>query len=122
MFTGAATIFTVRDVGASLAYYRDLLGFSVTFQYGEPTYYVCLCRDEVAIHLRGAGGNASWIPGNGAICDFVTYVDGLHAELVARGARVLQPPQDYPYGMRDFGVADLDGNQLTFGMESRAAA
>lgn len=122
MFTGAATIFTVRDVGASLAYYRDLLGFSVTFQYGEPTYYVCLCRDEVAIHLRGAGRKASWIPGNGAICVFVTDVDGLHAELVARGARVLQPPQDYPYGMRDFGVADLDGNQLTFGMESRAAA
>jgi uncharacterized glyoxalase superfamily protein PhnB len=122
MMNGAATIFTVRDVGASLAYYRDLLGFSVTFQYGEPTYYVCLCRDEVAVHLRAAGGKASWIPGNGAISVFVTDVDALHAELVARGARVLQPPRDYPYGMRDFDVADLDGNQLTFGMESRPAA
>ena len=122
MLNGAATIFTVRDVDASLAYYRDQLGFSVTFQYGEPTYYVCLCRDEVAIHLRAAGGKPSWIPGNGAIAIFVRDVDALHAELVASGARVLQPPQDYPYGMRDFGVADLDGNQLTFGMESRPAA
>jgi hypothetical protein len=35
---------------------------------------------------------------------------------------VLKPPQDYAYGMRDFDVADLDGNQLTFGMETQSAA
>ncbi|HXQ40078.1 MAG TPA: VOC family protein [Candidatus Udaeobacter sp.] len=122
MMTGAATIFTVRDIGASVAYYRDLLGFGVTFQYGEPTYYACLCRDEVAVHLRAAGKNAGWLPGNGAIAVFVTDVDALHGELAARGARVLKPPQDYAYGMRDFGVADPDGNQITFGMESRPAA
>jgi len=29
---------------------------------------------------------------------------------------VLKPPQNYDYGMRDFDVVDLDGNQLTFGM------
>ncbi len=122
MLAGAATIFTVCDIGASLAYYRDMLGFDVTFQYGEPTYYACLCRDEVAVHLRAASENTGWVPGNGAIAVFVTDVDALHAELAARGARVLKPPQDYAYGMRDFGVADLDGNQLTFGMESRPAA
>jgi uncharacterized glyoxalase superfamily protein PhnB len=122
MMTGAAAIFTVRDIGQSLAYYRDLLGFGVTFQYGEPTYYACLCRDEVAIHLRAAGKNAGWVPGNGAITVFATDVDALHAELAARGAKVLKPPQDYAYGMRDFNVADLDGNQLTFSMESRPAA
>ena len=34
------------------------------------------------------------------------------------GAKVLKPPQNYDYGMRDFDVIDLDGNHLTFGMES----
>ena len=29
----------------------DTLGFTVTFQYGTPTFYACLCRDEVALHL-----------------------------------------------------------------------
>jgi uncharacterized glyoxalase superfamily protein PhnB len=38
-----------------------------------------------------------------------------------RGANVLKPPQDYAYGMRDFDVADPDGNHLTFGMETRIA-
>jgi uncharacterized glyoxalase superfamily protein PhnB len=118
MLVGAATIFTVRDLAASVAYYRDTMGFTVTFQYGEPAFYACLCRDEVAIHLRAG---VRWTPGNGAIAIFVNDVDALHGELVARGANVLNPPQDYPYGMRDFDVADPDGNHLTFGMETQSA-
>ena len=121
MLVGAATILTVGDIEASVAYYRDNLGFDVTFQYGEPTYYACLCRDEVALHLRAARA-PDWAAGKGAIAIFVDDVDALHAELVKRGARVVKPPQDYPYGMRDFDVVDLEGNQLTFGMESKAAS
>jgi hypothetical protein len=32
----------------------DALGFTVTFQYGTPISYACLCRDEVALHLLAA--------------------------------------------------------------------
>jgi len=39
--------------------------------------------------------------------------------LTSRGARALNELKDYPYGMRDFDVNDLDGNQLCFGMESQ---
>ena len=35
---------------------------------------------------------------------------------------MLKEPKDYPYGMRDFDVLDLDGNQLCFGMESTKPA
>lgn len=114
MMAGAATIFAVRDIAASIAHYRDALGFAVTFEYGAPTFYACLCRDEVQLHLN-AVSNAKRIPGNGAIAVFVDNVDALHTELVARGAKVLKPPQDYAYGMRDFDVVDPDGNPLTFG-------
>ena len=120
MLTGAATVFTVRDIAKGAAYYRDALGFSVTFEYGEPTFYVCLCRDEVSLHLIAAQ-QTKRLPGNGSVCVFVKDVDSLHAELVARGAKVIKPPQTYDYGMRDFDVVDPDGNQLTFGMESRPA-
>ena len=121
MMKGAATIFTVRDLAASVAHYRNSLGFDVTFQFGEPPFYACLCRDDVSVHLRAADKNVAWIPGNGAIAVFVNDVDTLHAELLRRGAKVLKPPLDYAYGMRDFDVADPDGNQLTFGMASRPA-
>ena len=121
MLAGAATVFVVGDIAKSLAHYRDALGFDVTFQYGDPTFYACLCRDEVALHLLAAR-RTKRLPGNGGICIFVRDVDQVHADLVARGANVLKAPEDYAYGMRDFDVRDLDGNQLTFGMESRTAS
>jgi len=58
--------------------------------------------------------------GHGGINIFVTEVDALYQELKSRGARTLNEPRDYPYGMRDFNVQDLDGNDLCFGMESTA--
>lgn len=51
---GAATVFVVSDITRSIEHYRDALGFTVTFQYDDPTYYACLCRDEVALHLLAA--------------------------------------------------------------------
>lgn len=114
---GAATVFVVSDITASVGYYRDTLGFTVTFQYGDPTFYACLCRDEVALHLLAAH-RTQRVPGNGGICVFVSDVDAVHTELAARGAKALKPPQNYAYGMRDFDVIDPDGNQLTFGMET----
>lgn len=120
MFVGAATVFTVHDIVASLAYYRDKLGFDITFQYGEPVFYACLCRDEVSVHLRSAR-EPDWVAGHSALCIFVEDVDAVYAELAGRGARVVKQPQDYDYGMRDFDVADLDGNRLVFGMEAKSA-
>jgi uncharacterized glyoxalase superfamily protein PhnB len=119
MMVGAATVFVVSDMAKSIDHYRDALGFTVTFQYGKPTFYACLCRDEVALHLLAAH-ETKRLPGNGGICMFVNDADGVHAELATRGAKVIKPPQNYDYGMRDFDVIDLDGNQLTFGMESRS--
>jgi uncharacterized glyoxalase superfamily protein PhnB len=114
---GAATVFVVSNIAKSIEHYRDALGFTVTFQYGTPTYYACMCRDEVALHLLAAH-ETKRLPGNGGICVFVKDVDRVHADLASRGANVVKAPQDYDYGMRDFDVVDLDGNQLTFGMEA----
>jgi hypothetical protein len=68
-----------------------VLGFDVTFQYGDPLYHVCLCRDEVSLHLIAANA-AKRLAGNRAICIFVRDVDAIYAELTARGAtRRLRP-------------------------------
>jgi len=117
MLVGAATVFVVSDIAKSVEHYRDALGFTVTFQYGQPIFYACLCRDEVSLHLLAAH-ETKRLAGNGGICVFVKDVDSVHADLVARGARVIKAPQNYDYGMRDFDVVDLDGNHLTFGIES----
>ena len=75
----------------------------------------------MALHLRTAR-EPDGVAGHTAHCVFVDDVDTLHAELASRGARIVKPSQDYAYGMRDFDVTDPDGNTITFGMESKAAA
>jgi catechol 2,3-dioxygenase-like lactoylglutathione lyase family enzyme len=120
MLTGAATVFTVANLAASLAHYRDALGFDVTFQWGEPAFYACLCRDDVQLHLIAATATEQ-LPGHGNLCIFVQDVDAIHAELAASGANVMKPPQTYDYGMRDFDIRDPDGNRLTFGMAAPPA-
>ena len=40
---------------------------------------------------------------------FVRDVDAVHAELEARGVRIVKPPQNYDYDMRDFDLIDLLG-------------
>ena len=114
----AAPVLVVQDVLKSVAHYRDALGFRQEFIYGEPTFYAGVERDGVLIHLQAARMTKRQ-PGHGAVNVFVTDVDALYEELKSRGARTLSEPKDYPYGMRDFEVSDLDGNQLSFGMESR---
>ena len=114
MMVGTATVFIVRDIPAATAYYRDVLGFRVTYEFGKPAHYVCLLRDEAALHLFAAHRSPQ-TPGNGAMCIFVRDVNSVHAELAQRGAKLPKAPQDYAYGMRDFDVFDPDGNRITIG-------
>jgi hypothetical protein len=85
MMAGAATVFVVSDTAKSIEHYRDAFGFTVTFQYGTPTFYACLSRDEVALHLL-AVHETKRLPAHGAICVFVKDVDSVRSELAARGA------------------------------------
>ncbi|MBU8875691.1 VOC family protein [Reyranella sp. MMS21-HV4-11] len=118
MMRGSTTVFTVADVAASLAYYRDRVGFDVAFEYGAPTFYAGLCSGEVSLHLIAAA-QAPRPPGHGAVVIFVDDVDALHADLLRRGAIILNPPEDRDYGLRDFGIADADGNMIFFGTETK---
>jgi catechol 2,3-dioxygenase-like lactoylglutathione lyase family enzyme len=118
MMQASTAVLTVTDIKASLVYYRDKLGFDIAFEYGDPTFYAGLCSDKVTLHLIAAA-QTQRLPGHGAVTIDVDDVDVVHADLVKRGAKVLKEPKDYDYGMRDFDVADLDGNMIFFGMESK---
>jgi hypothetical protein len=45
----------------------------------------------------------------------VDDADALHAGLAAKGADVQGEPVSRPWGLREFRVLDLEGNQLTSG-------
>jgi len=114
-------VFVVSDLEASLAYYREQLGFDEAFRWGEPPFYTGIRRGAVAMHLTSDPDRATRI-GLGTVAFTVADADAAHRELARRGARITVAIDDRPYGLRDFMVEDPDGNRLAFGsvIEARA--
>ena len=99
----------LTDVGAGVAYYRDVLGFGVNYQQHD---IGVMDRDSVRVLLiarteRHAGIGSAYV--------YVHDADALHAEFRAKGADVRGEPISHPWGLRDFRVRDPEGNELTFG-------
>ena len=107
-------VFSVADLAASLAWYRERLGFAEAFQWGDPPFYAGVCRGAAAIHLTSDPERRAEL-GRSTVALTVDDADAAHRELVDRGATVTVVIDDRPYGMRDFMVEDPDGNRLAFG-------
>ncbi len=103
----------VGDMARAIGFYRDVLGFEVVFQNGDPVIFTILERDQAELHLllapdyRGPDFNVAHL--------YVDNVDALHARCQAAGAPILKPVADKDYGMRAFVVADPDGNRIDIG-------
>jgi catechol 2,3-dioxygenase-like lactoylglutathione lyase family enzyme len=116
-----ASVFLVDDVARAADYYRDQLGFEVTFYEDNPRHYAYASRDEVYVHFA-CFKDAPPRPNNEAVppdmFDVYIYVDdvaALHQELVERGAELLHGPTEQPYGLTEIRVRDPHGYVLAFG-------
>jgi len=47
----------------------------------------------------------------------VNDVDAYYKEIADRGASVAKEPTNQPYGIREFGVSDVNGVGIVFGQE-----
>ncbi len=122
---GIAPFFIVRGVPAALAFYRDSLGFEVTFQGPEPDdiFFGIVNRGMAMILLKAVGVDPapnSTRNVNQGIARWDAYVlvpdpDALAAEFLSRGVRLSEPLQDTDDGLRGFEVKDPDGYVLFFG-------
>lgn len=109
----ATPVFQVSNLDAALKYYTEVLGFTEDFRFGD---YAGVQLGEACIHLSGHSIHDRPV-GGGTAYIFCDEVDGFWGTIKSHGAQVKTEPQDYPYGMRDFMVVDLDGNHLSFGCE-----
>jgi catechol 2,3-dioxygenase-like lactoylglutathione lyase family enzyme len=99
----------LSDVRAGVAYYRDVLGFNVNYAQDD---IGVMDRDDVTVLLIARTDKHTGI---GSCYVYIRDADGLHAELMAKGANVQGEPVSHPWGLRDFEVHDLEGNQIRFG-------
>ena len=117
--------FIVSHVPTSLAFYRDRLGFEITFQGPEPDdiFFGIVRRGGAQILLKDIGvppmpnhtrdvkkGIARW--------DAFVYVpdpDALAHEFASRNVEFFVPLKDTHDGLRGFELKDVDGYVLFFG-------
>ena len=96
-----------------MTYYRDQLGFEISWQWGDPPVRAGVCRDGLEIQLVVDGQRAS--TQSLRVYFLLRGVDQYYRECVDRGAEIISPVADRPFGVRDFRVVDLSGNSLGFG-------
>ena len=104
----------VPDVIAAAEFYRDTLGFN--WDFGDETYAV-VWRDNSAIHFVRDETGPSHVHLHLHLFQWVQDVDAYYAEIVGRGAIVATEPTDQPYGIREFGMQDLNRVGIVFGQD-----
>jgi catechol 2,3-dioxygenase-like lactoylglutathione lyase family enzyme len=116
MISGTRFVIAVPDLTQSAAYYRDVLGFEV-HEIGDPGWRFFIrgrcfimageCPDAIAPKDLGDHSYFAYLE--------VDDIGELHAEFQAKGAEMLSPPRDEPWGMREFGIRTVDGHRIKFG-------
>jgi catechol 2,3-dioxygenase-like lactoylglutathione lyase family enzyme len=109
----------VRDVRSAVEFYRDVLGFSVDYMYGDSPVYAIVKRDNVRLALLEARNSD---PGDGRCYIFVREIDAYYQAVKRGDPDIIDALANRPYGMKDFALRDLDGNRLAFGQAIAAAA
>jgi glyoxylase I family protein len=122
--TGLTPNIVTANIDRSVAFYRDVLGFSVTITVPDagPFVFVALQRDAVTVFLndaeaakKEAPADTSLVVGHSGVAMYVD-VDQIAAlwEQVRDTARVVMPLKQQWYGAMEFSVTDPDGYLITF--------
>ena len=108
----------VGDIVQSLAYFTGVLGWACNFTWGNPVDYAGVRLRDTVLHLAQTEPTSDR-RGKATVYLFVgSGLDEYFALIAAAGAIILSPPTPQPYGMREFTIADPDGNRIHFGMET----
>jgi len=113
----------VGDVVASADYCGDKLGFTYDRLRGDPPDFCMVGHDGQTVMLSQAPAaheivrhwrvvDTMW---NAYFC--VEDVEALYAEYRVSGATIDCESHTKPYGMKEFGVQDLDGYDLAIGQQ-----
>ena len=114
-----APLFFTMDIPATLAYYKEKLGFECLGTWQDPPVYAIVARDQQVIHFRCAEPpQANPNKYRDELLDaylFVEDADALYAEYAAQSVEFTRGVANMPWHSREFVVKDCDGRLLAFG-------
>lgn len=113
-----AIVVFVQDLEKCLTFYRDTLGFPITFSDDVSVGFKLGDQDFLILQSSAAAkmvGEAALFPANGVgsrvlLCVGVDDVDAVYNALLAKGIHAVNPPKDQPWGRRTAYIADPEGN------------
>jgi len=105
------TVLVVSDVRAAADFYTTRLGFRTAFLDGDPPTFAGVMLGHVQIFLEQGTPN----PEGCSVYFVVGDADELFEFQKSQGVDIVDPPEDRPYELRDYGVRDLHGYHLRFG-------
>ncbi len=111
---------TCKDLGASIVFYRDVLGFALaqTFERDGATTTAVIQAGEIRIVLNQDDGKLGWdrIKGQGIYIQLnvasAADVDAAAERIRAAGGTLIDQPADRPWGVRMFQFRDPDGFKM----------
>ena len=114
--------FIVKDLQASITYYRECLGFGLDFQGpNDGPFWAGVSREGIGIMLKAVAPNVpplpnhtrhEWAPPDAHI--YSMDPDALFEEFSRRGASFLKKLSFIEDGLWGFSVTDADGYVITF--------
>ena len=122
---GVAPILLVKDVQASAQYWKEKVGFAQMDLYGEPQSFAIGARDEIRVMLAQVRVGTKIVPYWQTIkmmwnaYFWVNDAKALYEELIERGAKIDYKLGMKPYGVLEFGIQDLDDQDIAFGQVVR---
>jgi uncharacterized glyoxalase superfamily protein PhnB len=114
---------TAKDLQKSVAWYRDVVGFTVDQQHERDGKLraVALKAGAIRILLNQDDGGRGWdrTKGEGFSVQFTTAqsVDDVANRIKANGGTLVTEPADMPWGVRAFRLVDPDGYKLLISSE-----
>lgn len=100
------------DVEEAADWLCDRFGFTLRFRFGDHRAQLNIGDGGAMVVTKSA--NSSNHDDRHAVMVRIDDVNRHHAHAVARDVRVLNAPQDFPYGERQYSAVDLGGHHWTF--------
>jgi uncharacterized glyoxalase superfamily protein PhnB len=110
-FVSAVPILASLDIKRSVGFFCTYFDFTALFE--QQGVYGVVVRDAVSVHFTAASGRSA--AGHASCRIRLSGVDQLYEKCLAAG--IVQPdahPENKPWGSREFGVTDPDGNLIIF--------
>jgi catechol 2,3-dioxygenase-like lactoylglutathione lyase family enzyme len=119
-------VLPVKDVMATVEYYRDVLGFKVDF---ATPVFARVSQDHIELRFAPAKVEHRWwlpVPENGdpyptgymyihlGHQDGSEDMDGLFEEYRAKGVKIISEPTIQQHGLREFDIEDCNGYRFCF--------